>query len=261
MSNVYCHEHRAVVVVTGGDRLNLLQGLITADVVGLAEGFAAYGALLTPQGRFLHDFLIFKTAEALLFTVETGRADDFITRLRRYKLRADVTFAVDATLRLISEQTSTTNAPDPRHPALGFVSLKPAQPTTWVDYEETRIRAAVPDGSRDMIVEDSLLLDYGVDTLNGIAFTKGCYIGQEITARMKYKAQPKKAFMPIQLLEGAFPDTGTDLDGIGIMASHQGMWGAALLKIDQTQAGLVHTLTGGLRFRLHAPLSTHQYPQ
>ncbi|MFN8693550.1 MAG: YgfZ/GcvT domain-containing protein [Holosporales bacterium] len=261
MSNVYCHEHRAVVVVTGGDRLTLLQGLITADVVGLAEGFAAYGALLTPQGRFLHDFLIFKTAEALFFNVETARADDFIMRLKRYKLRADVTFKVDEALRLMSEQVSTASPQDPRHAALGFVSLKPAQPTTWLDYEETRIRAAAPDGSRDMIVEDSLLLDYGVDTLNGIAFTKGCYVGQEITARMKYKAQPKKAFMSIELLSGGFPPVGAALDDIGIMGSHQGSWGAALLKIDHAQPGAVHTLTDGLSFRLHAPLSTHQSRQ
>jgi folate-binding protein YgfZ len=236
---VFTHTRRSVLRIAGPDAAAFLQGLITADAAGLSVGATGYGALLSPQGRFLHDFLIFRAEEtAFLLTPEQARAEDLLTLLKRYVLRASVTLALVPEKVLFSvDRALPGTAADPRCAALGFVGIGvPPQETAWEDYETLRLRHAVPDGGRDMPVGEALILDYGLDTLGAVAWTKGCYVGQEVTARMHYKAQKKKAFVPVHLEHGAFPALGTPLTPAGVMGSHHGEWGAALLPIEQATA-------------------------
>lgn len=236
---IYPHTHRAVLRIAGTDAASFLQGLITADAVGLAVGAAAYGALLSPQGRFLHDFFLFRPDETtFLVTPEMSRAGEFLTLLKRYVLRAKVALALVPEQALFSvDNPMPGTVVDPRCAALSFVGIgTPPQGNLWEDYETLRLRYAVPDGSRDMPVGEALILEYGLDTLGAVAWTKGCYVGQEVTARMHYKSQKKKAFVPIFLEQGAFAPAGASLIPAGVMGSHHQQWGAALLPVDQTAA-------------------------
>jgi tRNA-modifying protein YgfZ len=249
MMHSYTHlSRRSIVKIFGKDAGTFLQGLVSNDMMTLEPGMVRYACLLSPQGRFLHDFLIFKSTDSYFLSSETNRTDDLITRLKKYKLRADVTFEAipDLTLTAWDEYPTALeqypHAPDPRHAELGIVALIPAQelsgytPLSFADYETKRISLCIPDGATDMIEGDSLLLDYGIDRINGISWTKGCYVGQEVTARMHYRALVKKQLTVLKLQQGSFPAKGTALFDagveIGVMGGNNGTLGLALLRRD-----------------------------
>ncbi|MFM7630244.1 MAG: YgfZ/GcvT domain-containing protein [Alphaproteobacteria bacterium] len=237
---------RAPVCVAGGDRLGFLQGLMTQAITPQAA--AVYGAILTPQGRVVHDALIVYTPDTVLVFVEKGRLGDAVTLLNRYRLRADVTLSTPPVALWRSPDLGpSTPFPDPRHPALGAVGWGPDTGTegdlSW--YHRARILHAVPEGALDMPVGEALPLDYGLDRCHGIAWDKGCYMGQEVTARMHYRTLVKKHLVTVALHHpddtAALPPAFTDLrdaDGHiqGLMASSlgtgQGAMGLALVKKD-----------------------------
>jgi folate-binding protein YgfZ len=238
---------RAPLCVSGEDRLTFLQGLLTQDIK--PQDLPTYGAILTPQGRVLHDALIFYSPEAVLLFVEKNRRHDALTLLNRYRLRAKVTLSADPLVLLRGQQVSeATPFPDPRHPALGWVGYGPAisdnnEDLTW--YHQARFLEKIPDGSLDMPPGEALPLDYGLDRCHGIAWDKGCYMGQEVTARMHYRALIKNELVSVCLThpetESALPPPFSDLRDYegrsqGIMASSQGAGqgalGLALVKKD-----------------------------
>jgi folate-binding protein YgfZ len=259
-------DDRGLLTVSGEDRSTFLQGLISNDITKVAADRAIYASLLTAQGRFLHDFFIVELDGAYLLDAEAARLDDLRRRLMLYRLRSKVTVAPvsdkvvvavfgDEALSAIgvSEEPGRVTpfaggiaSVDPRLPGLGARVILPrerleaiaAAGFTLADrvaYDRLRLSLGVPDGSRDLPIEKALLLENGFDELNGVDWKKGCYVGQEVTARMKYRALVRKRLLPVRL-EGAAPEPGTPvvLDGeeAGEMRSAAGGWGLALLRLD-----------------------------
>ena len=213
-------KNRGLISISGEDRHAFLQSLVTNDVTKVKTDGAVYACLLTPQGKFLHDFFIFEDGDRLCLDCEGGdRAEDLAKRLNIYKMRRDVEVSLETDVWIFSilssrrRPGSKTNEQkdsglrrndmewkDPRHSTMGFRTLKkpdlPEQP--FEIWDERRIRLTIPDGSRDMIPEKSTLLECGIDKLNGIDVDKGCYIGQELTARMHYRGLVKKRLYTVE---------------------------------------------------------------
>lgn len=224
MSFSFAKLPRDVVAIRGEDSRSFLQGLISQDIERVSETAAAYSALLTPQGKYLHDFLLCASGTELFLDCEAERSADLISRLSRFKLRADVTFeqrhdlsvfavfGEGALAKLGRSETPGDAAivgdqivfTDPRSPSLGCRIIGPEQQfleyaedheireADFETYDAHRIALEVPDGSRDMEVEKSTLLESNFEPLNGIDWDKGCYMGQELTARTKYRGLVKR---------------------------------------------------------------------
>ena len=193
---------------------------------------AVYAALLTPQGRYLHDFFIAAIGDTLYLDCEASRRDDLRRRLSIYRLRSKVTLAdatadfavallygADLTARLGLGDDPGAARPweggvvyvDPRLPALGARAILPRAhageilaraglvPGNAADYDRLRLSLGVPDGSRDLPVEKAILLENGFDELHGIDWQKGCYMGQELTARTRYRGLVRKRLLPVEI--------------------------------------------------------------
>ncbi|HJS85285.1 MAG TPA: folate-binding protein, partial [Acetobacteraceae bacterium] len=185
---------RAVLAIAGADRVAFLQGLVSNDVAAAAPGRAIWAALLTPQGKWLADFFILTDGQRLLLDVEAGQAAMIAQRLSRYRLRSAVTIApaalsVHAAWDGAPPVAEAIAAPDPRLPDAGWRLLAPAPlpaNASERDYDLHRLALGLPDGSRDLEAEKTVLLEAGFDELHGVSWDKGCYMGQELTARTKY---------------------------------------------------------------------------
>ena len=272
--------NRAVLEVAGEDRRLFLQGLISNDVEKVAADRAIYAALLTAQGKYLHDFFIAAIGDAYALDAEAARLADLKRRLSLYKLRAKVTlndsgerqvavaFGGDAPAALGLEPkpgAATSFAGgvayvDPRLPELGVrlllprdAGLAPLERAGFAladadAYDRFRLALGVPDGSRDLAVEKAILLESGFEELNGVDWQKGCYIGQELTARTKYRALIKKRLMPVAV-DGPLPPPGTPvmLDGqdAGEMRSGRDGLGLALLRLEAVSEAAGKPLTAG----------------
>jgi folate-binding protein YgfZ len=232
--------HRGALRIAGDDRIAFLQGLISNDVARVSPDRAIHAALLTPQGRFLWDMFVVGSGDALLLDVERDRAAALMKKLAVYKLRAKVilenpgdgleivvAYGPGAAAALgLPETAGAARAiedaiayVDPRLPALGVRILAPdghAAPLlaargfateSFDSYEALRLSLGVPDGSRDLPVEKALLLENGFDELNGVDWKKGCYMGQELTARTKYRALIRKRLLPVSV-DGPLPASG-----------------------------------------------------
>jgi folate-binding protein YgfZ len=266
--------HRAVVEVAGADRVAFLQGLVSNDVADAAPGRAVWAALLTPQGKWLADFFVLSDGERLLLDAEAAQAEDVARRLARYKLRSAVTVtpvplgvhaAWDGAPAL---PPGVTAAPDPRLPAAGWRILAdqplPANATAD-DWDRHRLSLGLPDGSRDLETDRTVLLEAGFDELAGVSWTKGCYMGQELTARTKYRGLVKRRLVPVAV-DGAPPPPGTPvLNGagaeVGTMRSARDGTGLALVRLDALggplmsgAARLVPRVPGWMRLPASAPV-------
>ena len=203
---------RALVRVSGPDAAAFLQGLLTCDVEGLAPGALRFGALLTPQGKFLFDLFVLG-GESLLIDVEAERRDAFVQRLSPYRLRAKVEIAaVDGGVwaRWEAADTPAPWVQDPRLPALGaraYGQLTEPETATEDDYDAWRLALGAPDPARDCEVDRTFPIEADFDLLGGIDFQKGCFVGQETTSRMKRRGQIRSRTVPI-VFEGAPPAPG-----------------------------------------------------
>ena len=238
--------NRGVLRLEGPDREAFLQGLVTNNVASATPDNAVYACLLTPQGKFLHDFFLAPDGEALLIECEGDRAEDLLRRLKMYKLRAkieltdiSVSFVACAAAEKPGRGWDGVVYRDPRLPSLGYRLLLPRAPAApglpFDDYDRRRIALGAPDGSRDMEVGKAILLENNIDLLNGVAWDKGCYTGQELTARTHYRGLIKKRLSPVRIA-GTAPAPGAPLieNGveIGEMRSASGDLGLALLKLE-----------------------------
>ncbi|WP_262694921.1 CAF17-like 4Fe-4S cluster assembly/insertion protein YgfZ [Kordiimonas aquimaris] len=224
MARILKLENRAVIRLAGTDGRELLQGLITNDINILAENMPVYAGLLTPQGKFMFDMIIVADGEDILLDVEAERKADLSRRLMMYKLRADVDI-IDETLSvwaLFDGLTETGIAyNDPRSTALQTRVIAAENPAPSAEqlpldeYENLRIRLCVPDGSRDIAIEKYFWLETGAETLNGVSFTKGCYVGQELTARMKHRTSVKKQLRTVEATEGMLMEGDTIMNDAG----------------------------------------------
>jgi folate-binding protein YgfZ len=219
---------RSVIEVTGEDRVAFLQGLVSNDVAEAAPGRAVWAALLTPQGKWLADFFVFSDCDRrLLLDCERDQAATLLARLSRFRLRSRVALR-DAGGAFVVQAgwggapmpgDVPAAAPDPRLPEAGWRALAaaplPGVDATEAEWDLHRLRLGLPAGSRDLESEGSILLEAGFDELHGVSWTKGCYMGQELTARTKYRGLVKRRLVPVRV-EGALPPRGTPvLDAAG----------------------------------------------
>jgi folate-binding protein YgfZ len=179
---------RTVIRVSGADRTKFLHGLLTRDV---PEEGLGYAALLSPQGKYLADFLTFSEGEATFLDVDAALAPGLLKRLAMYKLRADVT--IEATGRPVSAGLGDPPGGammDPR-PGMGWRHYDGA-PAGEADWDAVRVENLVPATGVELIPNESYILEMGFERLGGVDFRKGCYVGQEVTARMKHKTELRK---------------------------------------------------------------------
>jgi folate-binding protein YgfZ len=247
--------HRTLLRLSGDDTVSFLQGLVTNDVTHMQEGEVRYSAMLSPQGKFLHDFFIIYWQGTVWIDCDTSRIDDLRKRLTLYRLRSkvDIAAAPDMTIAAAWGEGTLATAVDvcvfrdPRHPALGqrmigrqaaLEAYMKTNGTTASDveaYESMRISFGMPDGVQDMVFDKSLLLEFGFEALHGVDFKKGCYVGQEVTARSKYRGQVKKSLYQVSALSGSLPASGTEIRAgevlLGEMRSSAGGKGLALLRM------------------------------
>jgi folate-binding protein YgfZ len=256
---------RGVISVGGEDRVGFLQGLVSNDVALAAPGRGVWAALLTPQGKWLADFFIAADGERLLLDCERAQAADLVRRFSRFRLRSKVEISdVSDALRVFAlweggDEKFGPDAiayPDPRLPDAGMriIAAKALATNASADaYDSHRLALGLPDGSRDMEPEKSVLLEAGFDRLNGVSFTKGCYMGQELTARTHYRGLVKRRLVPVDI-EGAAPEPGAPVmhDGheVGTMRSSRAARGLALLRIDAPDGPLA---CGGARLMPRPP--------
>jgi folate-binding protein YgfZ len=227
---------RGRVRITGADRFAFLQNLTTNDLTLLERQPAVYSCFLTPQGKFLHDFFVMQEGEALVLDCEGGaRANDLVKKMKLFRLRSKVDFEVEPDVTVYAVFGRETGYADPRHPDLGFRTTgKPElDEMAFNAWDERRIRLAIPDGSRDMAIEKDTVLECNIDKANGVSHQKGCYIGQEITARMHLRGLVKKHLYPVKIdgpAPAGFSDITVGQKMVGQMRSHCGTIGMAMLK-------------------------------
>jgi folate-binding protein YgfZ len=280
-----------VLRIAGADARSFLQGLISNDIARVSPGRAMWAAFLTPQGKYLHDFFVCESAGALLLEGEASRLPDLKRRLSMYRLRSQVSLeevgtamnvwaligdAAAATAGLPSAEPGTAAVlgggvafVDPRSAAAGLRALLPEKTGEKTllahgfvasdagGYDALRIPLGLPDGSRDILVEKSLLLECGFDELGGIDWEKGCYLGQELTARTRWRGLVKRRLLPVRV-DGPLPQPGTPivLDGkeIGEIRSGVSGWAMALLRLDSlTALGVSGVAVGDATLRPQPP--------
>jgi folate-binding protein YgfZ len=234
---------RRLVTLTGADSLTFLQGLVSNDVRRLDQPGIVYAALLTPQGKYLADFFVVNTGKALLLDLPEGLADTTLRRLSMYRLRADVQMTpVALTVTRGIGPTPEGALPDPRHPALGWRHYGAPLHEADVDWEALRVEHMIPETGIELIPDETFILEAGFEALNGVDFRKGCYVGQEVTARMKHKIELRKGLTRLRI-DGAAPV------------------GTPILMEDGREAGTLFTQSGGralahMRFdRMQGPMT------
>ncbi|WP_127115556.1 CAF17-like 4Fe-4S cluster assembly/insertion protein YgfZ [Shimia sediminis] len=234
-------ETRALFEISGTDADHFLQGLATNDVARLADGLV-YSAILTPQGKYLADFFLARRGDGIILDVAEEIAQSLAMRLNMYKLRADVKITPLA----LHVHRGTGEVPedgfaDPRDPSLGWRAYRDTpQEDAGIDWDALRVAACVPETGIEL-TSDSYILEAGFERLHGVDFRKGCYVGQEVTARMKHKTELRKGLAKVKV-EGAAP-VGTEItrDGrvVGTLFTQSGGAGIAYLRFDRTGVDMV----------------------
>lgn len=254
----YAFLSRGIISLTGEDTLSFLQGLVSNDVMPLQEGRMVYTALLSPQGKFLFDFFLVPQEGGVWLDCYRERLPELLARLNMYKLRSKVTLKEVADGRVAAWWDG---AQPPAHPgvllhrdsrlaALGwrltgsasavesYVQQLGARRVSEEAYERLRLECGVPDGAHDMIPDKSLLMEFGFEDLRGVDFKKGCYVGQEVTARSKHRAALRKFIYQVSA-EKELPPAGSPVffqgAPAGEMRSSEGNIGLALLRIAEAE--------------------------
>ena len=252
---------RGLIQIGGPEARPFLQGLITNDVDLVAPERPLYAGLLTPQGKFLHDFILVQIGDTLVLDTEGAGVSDLLRRLTMYRLRAKVELAdVTDAYRVyavfgpgsdgIAGKELGTFVADPRTPALGFRLYCKDSPVARLEamgvsigspdtYDTHRIALGVPDGSQDIPAEKAFPLEYGFDSLGAVSYDKGCYVGQELTARTHNRGKVEKALYRVAFDDG-LPAPGTEIHQgetvVGEILSAGGRYALAHLRIDAAES-------------------------
>ncbi|TVR95930.1 MAG: folate-binding protein [Rhodospirillales bacterium] len=276
-------EDRGVLAIGGPDRATFLQGLVSNDVNKVTPERAIHAALLSPQGKFLFDFFIASHGESLLLDCEGARLGELARRLGLYRLRSKVALsdrsealvvaalpgpAAAAHLHLPPDAGTARGLDqgivfvDPRLAEAGARAILPRgraeailhqaglAPRPRAEYERLRLRLGLPDGSRDMVVDKAILLENGFDELNGVDWEKGCFMGQELTARTRYRGLVKKRLLPVRI-DGDLPPPGTAVRQgqreVGEVRSGQDDVALALIRLEALEQPEAPLLAGDAR--------------
>ncbi len=209
------HPDMAVIALTGDDPVAFLHDLLTADIAGLDQTTARAACLLSPQGRILFDMMVIRDQRQIFLATEAGQAEALIKRLTLYRLRRKINFT--ACPELVCMHSAPSALPgqlpenslirrDERHDGLGHFCLVPAASAdkagSDADWQANRIRLGIPQGADDLIPNRALMLEAGLHLLGAVDFKKGCYIGQEVTARTHYRGLVKRRLFPVRTQAG-----------------------------------------------------------
>ncbi len=234
------NNSRTVLKVEGDDSFNFLQGLVTNDVA-YADKSLVYASLLTPQGKFVVDFFIFQSDEVWFLDVNSKLADKLLKQLSFYRLRSKVT--IEKTDLLVSQGLGDAPSgayPDPRHPAMGWRDYSGNSGSSEeVVWDRIRVKFCIPETLIELIPDSTYILEAGFERLNGVDFKKGCFIGQEIVARMKHKAQLQKGLVRV-MIDGTVPP-GTEIRSgnrpVGYVFTQSDGYAIAQLRFRQIKNG------------------------
>jgi folate-binding protein YgfZ len=262
-------DDREILAISGPDARSFLQAIISNDASKITPAVSIYAALLTPQGKFLHDFIISQHEDLFLLDTEKRRVSDLVKRLNIFRLGSNVTIGTKPEELLVAALWNKNGLPisrgnpklgdtekmsscsvilDPRLAALGyriigtpsdikaFWSNKLSATPTKSDYDIHRLEMGVPDGSRDIQVNKSFLLESNFEELNGVAFDKGCYIGQENTARQKHRGTIRRRLIKVYI-SGPPPNEDEIITWengeIGQIRSVKNTCGMAIVRLDR----------------------------
>lgn len=241
MPNAVHLNHRAVIAVTGSDAETFLTGLITNSVSGLDANASRYAALLTPQGKVIADFLVFRNADGFLFDCAKDAREDLVRRLSMYKLRSKVGVAARDDIAVLA----FSGSPDPRSDAAPARSLAPRSEApsegSLADYHSARIGAGLAEQSIDFASGEVFPADINMDALSGVDFAKGCFVGQEVVSRMKRRGTARRRTLTVKFDSEAPPSPAPVLAGefeIGQLTSTADDIGLARVRIDQLAKAL-----------------------
>ena len=251
---------RAVLSLEGVETENFLHNLVTADILGLAEGEARYAALLTPQGKVLFDFFVLRTVEGYLLDCAASQLEELTKRLLFYRLRAKIAISERKDLEVgVSPErpTGMTAYADPRTPLIGWriVAGKDTLPES-AGYDHERIALGLADSDGDIGSGELFPHEANFDQMDAVSFSKGCYIGQEVVSRMEHRATARSRILPVTF-EGASPPRGAAIKSadkiIGSVLSSAGNAALALLRLDRLAETTQPLLTDAVRVCVHKP--------
>ncbi len=231
---------RRIWHLSGKDTQDFLQNLVTNDLAGLDRGLV-YAALLTPQGKYIADFFLVPHQDGVLLDVAEELADDLLRRLTMYKLRADVSIAeFGLNLQRGPGPAPEGALPDPRHPDMGWRAYTPApESDDGTDWDAIRVAHCIPETGREL-TPDTYILEVGFDRLHGVDFRKGCYVGQEVTARMKHKTELRKGLARVAIDGPAQEGDEITAQGkpVGTLHTRAGNHAIAYLRFDRAEGDM-----------------------
>ncbi|MGN8115456.1 CAF17-like 4Fe-4S cluster assembly/insertion protein YgfZ [Labrys sp. 22185] len=260
---------RAILRLSGEDARSWFANLVTCDIAHLEPGQGRWGALLTPQGKILFDFLATIGEDGLYLDADAALAPDFAKRLNFYRLRAKVTVealpAWGVYAALPPENVDIEGAlvfPDPRRPELGLRILAPVAATAddaTTAYHDRRIEFGIPEGGKDFRFGEAFPHEVLMDMLAGVDFKKGCFVGQEVVSRMQHRGTARNRIVPVTA-SATLPAAGTEIRigdrPAGTLGSSVGKRGLALLRLDRVEEGLAageSLVTEGLGLTIDKP--------
>lgn len=241
---------RKIIQISGKDAHNFLQGLITVDIHNCRDDNALWAGLLTPQGKYIFDFFLYPNDNTILLDIHHSQIEALITHLTVYKLRYDVSFEIQSDLYLYNDHNKAHCSKenrifqDPRHQDMGYRIISSEKLSTSTDslnlYQQKRIALGIADPVTDMQEIGFFWPEINAEKLNGIDYKKGCYVGQEVTARLKHKTDLKKKIISVQLSQNITPPykvTHNNKDIATIIAVHQTL-ALAYIRVDLWQKAL-----------------------
>ncbi|MEM7090299.1 MAG: folate-binding protein [Pseudomonadota bacterium] len=232
---------RRILRLSGSDAERFLQDLVTNDLSG-PDDRLVYAALLTPQGKYLADFFLKRDGDTVLLDVADDLADGLAKRLAMYKLRADVTIeTTDLNLQRGTGPAPVGALPDPRHADMGWRAYTPdPEHDDGTDWDAIRVRHCIPETGVEL-TPDSYILEARFEPLNGVDFKKGCYVGQEVTARMKHKTELRKGLRQVSITGTAPVGTAITSNGkaVGTLFTQSGGQAIAYLRFDRAKGDML----------------------
>ena len=260
-------KDRSLLSVGGADAQSFLQNLITTDITSLAADEARPGALLTPQGKILFDFMIWQDGDGYMIETDAGQRDALLKRLTMYKLRAAVTLAPVAEEGISvcwGEDTDgvSLGVRDSRFTKAGLtLTRRPGRHGDGAEalYDALRIAHGIATSGSDFSLQDAFPHDVLMDLNGGLSFKKGCYVGQEVVSRMQHRGTARRRVVTVSAAT-ALPGTGTEITAagkpVGTLGSIDGGSGLAIVRIDRAGAAMAEgtpLLAGGTAVSLTLP--------
>lgn len=249
-------DDRAVIRITGEGALAFLHNLLTTD---LMMGQPAYAALLTPQGKILHDVFVVTDGDLVWLDVAKPQAEDLLKRLIMYRLRAklQIEVAPDKAVAVASDDSlQGLKFVDPRTDSIGFRAIvNSGEYESGNGYDAARIGAGLADSVKDIGSGEMFVHEANLDQLNGVNFNKGCYVGQEVVSRTHHRHTARNRILPVRfngpVLHGA--DVTSGETRIGTMLSSCSGIGLALLRLDRLAEITQPLLTTGIKISVQKP--------